>query len=174
MKRQLQEAEAEDALQEASATVSGIITKQTVVTTIGPSVMSEVLLEGQPVQALVDTGSTVTIVSLDFLLQVLLKNRPEGQKREEWKDSVRARLKAPTLTLRDYGGGELNVVGQTICRLGRGSYSHDTVVHVQKAAPVDLLLGTDVQSNLGILLLALNDKTSVNLLDSQSWNTPTP
>ena len=115
LKRQLQEAEAEDALQEASATISGIITKPTVATTIGPSVMSEVLFEGQPVQALVDTGSTVTIVSLDFLLQVLLKNRLEGQKREEWKDSVRACLKAPTLTLRDYGGGELNVVGQIIC-----------------------------------------------------------
>ena len=41
--------------------------------TLGPTVLVNVLLEGHPVKALVDTGSPITIVSIECLLDVLAK-----------------------------------------------------------------------------------------------------
>jgi len=45
---------------------------------LGPTLFVEVLLEGQPVKALVDTGSPVTIVSIKCLLVTLEKLRTPG------------------------------------------------------------------------------------------------
>ena len=42
--------------------------------TLGPTLTVQVNFEGVPVKALVDTGSPVTIVSLDFLLHTLAKS----------------------------------------------------------------------------------------------------
>ena len=42
----------------------------------------ELNLEGQPIKALVDTGSPVTIVSIDCLLDVLAKNRKTDQTKD--------------------------------------------------------------------------------------------
>ena len=46
--------------------------------TLGPTVLANVLLEGHPVKALVVTGSPITIVSIDCLLDILAKNRTDG------------------------------------------------------------------------------------------------
>ena len=59
----------------------------------------EVELKGEPVAALLDTGSPVTITSLDFLLKVWGKIRPPGQKPEQWQASVEKRLEPTTVTL---------------------------------------------------------------------------
>ena len=42
--------------------------------TLGPTVLLNVLLEGYPVKGLVDTGSPITIVSIECLLDILAKN----------------------------------------------------------------------------------------------------
>ena len=49
----------------------------------------------------------MTIVSMSFLLSALAKHRAPDQTPEEWRRWVEARLQPPTLTLRNYGGGQL-------------------------------------------------------------------
>ena len=53
--------------------------------TLGPTLMVQVNFKGAPVDALVDTGSPVTIVSLNFLLRTLTEKRPKGQTTAEWE-----------------------------------------------------------------------------------------
>ena len=53
----------------------------------------------------------------------------------------------------------------------QGRYSTDAVVLVQKGAPYDLLLGTDVQSKLGFALLMKKLDKPVDLLTGRSPNT---
>lgn len=38
---------------------------------LGPTLKTEVQVEGQTVRALIDTGSPISLVSIDFLLQAL-------------------------------------------------------------------------------------------------------
>ena len=46
---------------------------------LGPTVYAPVAVDGVTTNALVDTGSPATIVSLEFALKVLRRNRPEEQ-----------------------------------------------------------------------------------------------
>ena len=112
---------------------------------LGPTVYADLEFEGCRVNALVDTGSPATIVSLDFLLDSLTKGRAKEQTPTEWKSEVRRRLKPPEVTLHSYGGGGLDIVGQILVTLRCGSHHHTAVVLVQKQAPEALLLGTDLQ-----------------------------
>jgi hypothetical protein len=68
------------------------------------------------VVALLDTGSPVAIVSLEHLLQVLAKRKPQAQSAEEWRRGVEARMEPTQVDLRSYGGsyggGRLPVVRQ--------------------------------------------------------------
>ena len=57
------------------------------------------------------------------------------------------------MTLKSYTEGELNLIGQLQVQLTTISHVIDTAVQVQKDAPVDLLLGTDVQPALGFSLI---------------------
>ena len=59
---------------------------------LGPTVYVEVLLEGQPVKALVDTGSPVTIASIDCILSILESLREPSQSPEEWKQEIQKRF----------------------------------------------------------------------------------
>ena len=96
LRRQVQEAEMEESLEKATATMHVIqpAEKQNE-SQLGPTLTAEVVFEGNPVRAFLDTGSPVTIVSLDFLLQSLAKQRPDGQTPTEWKEAVRRRLNPP-------------------------------------------------------------------------------
>ena len=38
---------------------------------VGPTLTAEIQVEGQPIKELIDTGSAISLVSIDFLLQVL-------------------------------------------------------------------------------------------------------
>ena len=80
--------------------------------TLGPTVLANVLLEGHPVKVLVDTGSPITIVSIDCLLDILAKNRTDGQTVQDWKEWVEEKLKTPSLSVSNYGGGEVNIISQ--------------------------------------------------------------
>ena len=55
---------------------------------LGPVLTSIVEVEGEPVEALIDTGSPVTIISLEWLLQLLAKQRRKDQSPNEWKAEV--------------------------------------------------------------------------------------
>ena len=55
---------------------------------LGPTVYGPVTVNGVTTNALVDTGSPTTIVSLEFFLKVLHRNRPNGQTDLEWKKSA--------------------------------------------------------------------------------------
>ena len=120
---------------------------------LGPVPTAEVMLEGEPVVALLDTGSPVTLVSLEFLLQVLARRKPCEQTPEEWKQEVRKRLEPTSAALRNYGGGQLPVVRQVKTTLVRSGHEVTATVQVQKGAPTKLLIGTDLLSQLGFLFV---------------------
>ena len=88
---------------------------------LGPAVSVELSVEGQPVKALVDTGSPVTIISIDCLLDILAKNQKAGQSKEEWKQEVEKRFLPSTLAINSFGGGEVNVISQLTTNLKRGT-----------------------------------------------------
>ena len=73
---------------------------------LGPVIRTQVELEGHPTEALLDTGSPVTIASLEYVIKVLLEQKPEGQTQNGWEE------KPPDITLQNYGGDKINVVGQ--------------------------------------------------------------
>ena len=64
-------------------------------------------------------------------------------------------LLPPSVPLRNYGGGELNIVREIKVTLARLSFSVEATIQVHAGAPVYLLLGTDVQPQLGLVFLAL-------------------
>ena len=51
-----------------------------------------------------------------------------------------------------YGGTQLDIVGQAVCRLATKGNAVDTLLLVQEKASVDLLLGTDNLRQLGFTL----------------------
>ena len=119
---------------------------------LGPTVYDTVAVEGISVEALIDTGSPATIASLEFVLKVLKSNRPKEQTDAQWKESTRKKLKDPDVMLKNYGGHRLDFIAQIELTLSRGQYQLITTILVRKDAPNDLLLGTDVQPQLGFSL----------------------
>ena len=103
-------------------------------------------------KALVDTGSPSTMVLLDFLLKVLAKQKKIDESPEEWRDRMRGQMEPPGPRLNSYGGVQLNTVCQIKVDISRGNYKTVSTVQVQKEAPIDLLLGTDLHSPLGFFL----------------------
>ena len=86
-------------------------------------------------------------------------------------NQTRQRIQKPTITLRGIGGDKLNVVGQAIATIGRENYSKTAVILVQLSTPVDILLGTDLQPCLGLLLLKTSQKgPAENMLTQQHWS----
>ena len=165
----------EQAISQVMARMFGIeLEKPSVSAALGPTPTSGVHLDGVPTTALLDTGSPVSIVSLDHFLSVAVANRKPNQPKEEWKREVQQRLQPPSISLRSYGGAELEVVGQSTCRLSKGKFSIDVVLQIQKEPPVELLLGTDVLPQLGFSLTQCEADHSnpTDLLHTQPHTTP--
>ena len=115
LRQQLQEAEVEETLERAKGTMHGISSPDAKDNPhLGPIIYSEVQLEGIPVQALLDTGSPATIVSLEFLIEARWKTKPPHLTRKKWEEDFKKKLKSPEITLQNYGGDRLNIVGQTV------------------------------------------------------------
>ena len=112
--------------------------------TLGPVPKAILQVAGVPA---VDTAAPVSI-NLNFLLAALAKNRKPEQSPAEWRTEVEKRLKQPSFTnLQNYGGGELKLARQIRVSLSRvGGQTIEAVLQVQSNAPVDFLLGTDLQS----------------------------
>ena len=162
--------EVTQAVSQVMATMHGIKPSRETVTqaTLGPTPTSDVCLNGSLVSALLDTGSPISIVSLDFSLKVAAKDRTPEQSPADWGKATRGRLQPTTVSLRSYGGGELAIVSQVQCRITREGYQVDTLLQVQKEAPVSLLLGTDVLPQLGFALIQTSKDQSVDLLGNSS------
>ena len=154
LRKELQAAEAKSALLGKTATMHVLAAEgKPEGPTLGPTVLTNVLLEGHPVKALVDTESPITIVSIDCLLDILAKNRTDGQTVQDWKEWVEEKLKPPSLSVSNYGGGEVNIISQMLVTLTHGEKACEVVVLVQTGASLELLLGTDVLAQLGFYLL---------------------
>ena len=70
---------------------------------LGPVINAQVELEGVTTNALLDTGSPATIVSLEFLIKARLKQKPANQSREEWEESFKETVQLSDVTLQNYG-----------------------------------------------------------------------
>ena len=120
---------------------------------LGPSVLAEIHVNGVPTTALIDTGSPATIISLDYVLSLMRGEREEGQSPEKWRAATLKRFAPPEVSLKNYGGHPLNILSQTKLHLTQGKHAIEATVLVQKGAPNNLLVGTDVQSRLGFTLV---------------------
>ena len=79
-KLQLQEAELDDALAKVTATMHGIVSENSGSNAqLRPTVTAKVNLEWSETKALLDTDSSVTIVSLQFLLKALARQKRKEQ-----------------------------------------------------------------------------------------------
>ena len=56
------------------------------------------------------------------------------------------------MSLRSYGGADLDIIGQALCRISVGKHQVEAVLQVQPNAPMELLLGTDILHKLGFAL----------------------
>ena len=118
---------------------------------------------------MIDTGSPVTIVDLDFLVQALAKKRDNQQIPSEWMKAIEQHFEPPGVPLKSYGGEELNLVGQLEAALCYEDCLMTATIQLQKNAPVELLLGTDLRPQLGFAFLAkVNDQT-VDMLQQKPW-----
>ena len=137
---------------------------------LGPTLTAKVQVECVLVQALLNTGSPATIISLDLILRVLIAKKPKVQSPEQWKDEMLQKLKPSTVSLQNYGGGRLELIRQTSIILTRNGHTTCAIVQVQKDAPVELLLGSDTLPQLGFALLEMDlGETGVDLLQKQTW-----
>ena len=143
-------------------------------TTSGPTVMAKLEVNGVKTEALVDTGSPVTIVSLAFAMHVLSKDRGLYSSVEEWKQETIKKFSEPTVNLRNYGGLRLNVSSQVQFNFSQGEERERAIVLVQKDAPHQVLLGTDLQPQLGISLVIAKPGGAVDLLTGKEWPTAQP
>ena len=134
---------------------------------LGPSLTTQVYVNGVPAETLIDTGSPATVISLEFVLQSFAKTKPEGQSPSEWREETRRKFSLPSLTLKAYSGHHLSIPYQVAVELQHASKTIKTVVLVQEEAPHELLLGTDLLPKLGFALVAMEGAQPTDLLTGQ-------
>ena len=89
------------------------------------------------------------------------------------------RLKTSSLSINNYGGGEVNIISQILVTLTHGKKNCQAMVQVQTGASIELLLGTDVLAQLGLHLLEAThaNRYMTELLKGDIWqeveDTPT-
>lgn len=166
LKHQLREAELENELTSVTATLHGI-KPATTSTKLGPTPTARVQLEGAEAEALLDTGSPVSIVSLQFLLEVLAKQRQKDRSPAAWRAMVEQRLESPTVTLQNYT--ELPILRQIKVNISKPGFTAIAgLVQVQNEAPTKLLIGTDLLPQLGLLFIQTKqDGEDVDLLNKK-------
>ena len=91
----------EEPLKEAETTMIHVVSpgekNENNTITLGPTLTTEISVEGRTVRALLDSGSPVTILSLNLLFSVWVQHKKEGQTVEEWKEEVRKHVQEPSL-----------------------------------------------------------------------------
>ena len=164
-------ADVQEALEQKTAMMHVLQPKGNVTgPSLGPVVTVELSVEGQQVKTLADTGSPVTIISIDCLLDILAKNRKAGPNKEEWKQEVEKKFLPPTLSINSFDGGEVNVISQLTTNWKRGTKEYHTTIQIQKGVPLDLLLGTDVLAELELYVLdGAGQGPVMELLQGKTW-----
>ena len=71
---------------------------------MGPTLTTEVCVEGESAKVLIDTGSLVSLISFDFLLQALLPVVFDKETPAKKIEALRARMQPPSMVV---GGKEL-------------------------------------------------------------------
>ena len=171
LRRELREAELADAVDEAAPTTHNVSPiGGTSGSILGPAVTVKLGVNGVLTDALVDTGSPATIVSLKFILKVLADSKNSQQTAEEWRKETMKKFSAPAVTLTSCGGDRLNILAQIPVVLSQGELRTDAMVLVQKGAPHSLLLGTDLQARLGFSLIVESGGRRVDLLRDEGEN----
>ena len=177
LKQELQIAELEEVLETIKGTLHHVtptklhVDPRHIKHELGQTPTATVLLEGVPVEALLDTGSPVSIVSLEKLLDALARTRPPGQTPEEWKKEMQSRFVLPSVVLKNYGGGELSIVGQIEALVTRADFKINAVLQAQSNASVDMLIGTDLLPALGFAFVKRDTGKDWDLL-SRANNSP--
>ena len=177
LRKKLQQAKLAEAIQTASYTgVLSVVQSgdESLEPRFGPIVFAPVEVNGVATDALVDTGSPATIISLGFVLKVLTKLRPKGQTDQQWREDTQKKFKDPDVALNSYGGHQLDFMARIELSLSQGGRQIETVVLVKKDAPNDLLIGTDVQSRFGFSLLMKKSDGSIADLLSGEVTLPQP
>ena len=151
LQKELKEKEIAAVMEEAM--VHGVTSSdETTPTKLGPVIYSEVKVDGMKMTALIDTGSPMTLMSLKQAVQMLALKKGDFNSLQEWKETMMARFQIPTVMLKSYSGDRLNIVAQLPVTLTQGDHKVSSVVLIQKNAPNDLLIGTDLQPALGFRL----------------------
>ena len=88
---------------------------------LGRTLRATINVNGVAMDMLGDIGSTSTIITLEFLLEVLVKTRPDGQTQHQWKEDTFARFSDPDITLKGYGGHQQDLIAQTSVHLSQGT-----------------------------------------------------
>ena len=154
LRRKLHEAELAAAVHSTSSIIKNVtLSSNPSKTNLGPVITSKVEVNGITTEALVDTGSPVTIISLDFAMIVMARERNKYKKVEEWQEATLKKFETPEVSLKSYGGERLDILAQLPVRITQGDYQADVKVLVRKNAPTRLLLGTDAQPPLGYRLI---------------------
>ena len=89
-------------------------------------------VEGEVIETLLDTGSPVTIIRLETVLQILAKQRCSSETPAEWRATVESRLEPSVVVLQNYSGDKLRVVRQIKVTVSRSGHSARAIIQVQK------------------------------------------
>ena len=119
---------------------------------LAPVSTAEVAVEWEIIEALLDTGSPVTIIQLEALLEILAKQCHPDQTISEWRTVTESHLEPTPLILKNYSGDNLKIVQQIRVVMSQPGYSTSAVVQVQSGAPAKLLVGMDLLSQLRYFL----------------------
>ena len=169
LRQELTEAELAEAVNEVTPVTHTVsLTTRDKTSKLGPSVFVKLGVNGVLTDALIDTGSPATIVSLQFILGILANSKDDSQTVQEWRNETLERFAAPAVTLTGCGGNRLNIIAQIPVVLSQGERKTEAVVLVQKGATHNVLLGTDLQAELGFSLVLESNRGRVDLLSQEA------
>jgi len=137
---------------------------------LGPTILAEVAVNGVPVQALINTESPATIISLGIVISVFAQGRTEGQTPSQWREKTLKKFSPPEVALNSYGGQQLGVIAQISLCLSQGESCTDATILVKKGAPNNLLLGTDIQPHHGFAMVVKKTGGMLDLLSGRGWD----
>ena len=112
----------------------------------GPRWEKQVELNGQPVRALLDSGSPVTIVNLVCWMQIWKDNHSSTD--PDWRSNLLKAVKESPCRVYHYGGEEIEIEGSAEVKLKVADRELTLPILLQDEAPQELLIGTDVLNQL--------------------------
>ena len=134
---------------------------------MGPTLTATIEVEGEVIEALLDTGSPVTITRLETLLQMLANKRCSSETPAKWRTAVESRLEPSAVVLQNYSGDKLRIVREITVTVSRSGHSARAITQVQKGAPAKLLVDTNLLSKLGYYFVqASEESTNCNAFDA--------